>query len=140
MKVHTDKSLSGIGSYFQGRDNCRDHSTVIHSIKTVKDLRDTDKKFREAFYAIERKLLLKCRKTSKGSFSTSTVINFRFYFIKKIRRYVAKVVYIQPVKEQVDEPIKEVIGEPIKFRYTKYNSPFANLMAQDGAYSGYKHY
>ena len=134
IKEFTKKSLAETGKYFNGRCKCKDHATILHAIKAVNNQLDTDKKFKEAFNVIERKLLLKGRKSLKGSFSTSTVINFRFYFIKKIRRYTAKVVYISPVKEQIK------YGEPIKFRYTKYNSPFANLMAQDGAYSGYKHY
>lgn len=42
-KELTDASLKSIGMYFEGKD----HSTVIHAIRTVKDLYDTSKQFRK---------------------------------------------------------------------------------------------
>lgn len=48
----TNHSFKTIGLHFGGRD----HSTVIHAIKTVDGLRKTDKKIREILVAIERKI------------------------------------------------------------------------------------
>ena len=42
-KAFTKNSLKTIGEHFGGRD----HTTVIHSCQTVKDLMDTDTVFRE---------------------------------------------------------------------------------------------
>ena len=49
-KQHTKTSLKGIGEKFGGRD----HSTVIHSCKTVQDLMDTDEKFKETAMEMEK--------------------------------------------------------------------------------------
>ena len=49
-KHHTKTSLKGIGEKFGGRD----HSTVIHSCKTVQDLMDTDEKFKETAMEMEK--------------------------------------------------------------------------------------
>ncbi|NBO48186.1 MAG: chromosomal replication initiator protein DnaA [Chitinophagia bacterium] len=43
-KIFTKNSLKTIGEHFGGRD----HTTVIHSCQTVKDLMDTDNMFRES--------------------------------------------------------------------------------------------
>ena len=43
LKEKTDYSLKRIGSLFENRD----HSTVIHALKSIQDLLDTDKKFVE---------------------------------------------------------------------------------------------
>lgn len=48
----TKKSLATIGSEFGGRD----HSTVVHASKTVKNLQETDKDFRRYMEDIERLL------------------------------------------------------------------------------------
>ena len=50
----TTYSLVKIGSTFVGRD----HSTVIYSIKTIKDLLDTDDKFKTSVYELEKKIKL----------------------------------------------------------------------------------
>ncbi len=50
-KKYTKKSLSEIGAAFN-----KDHSTVVHAIKTVKNLYETDKEFRIFLDDIERKL------------------------------------------------------------------------------------
>ncbi len=42
-KEFTSFSLKAIGEHFDGKD----HTTVIHSIQTVKDLRDTDAKYND---------------------------------------------------------------------------------------------
>ena len=42
FKLRTNLSLTAIGNYFE-----RDHATTLHSIKTVKNLIDTDRIFRE---------------------------------------------------------------------------------------------
>ncbi len=49
-KHHTKTSLKAIGEKFGGRD----HSTVIHSCKTVQDLLDTDEKFKEILLELEK--------------------------------------------------------------------------------------
>ena len=51
-KNHTKDSLKQIGANFGGRD----HSTVIYSCKTVKDLMDTDLIFRDTVQELERKV------------------------------------------------------------------------------------
>ncbi len=45
IKEYTDLSLKMIGQQFGGRD----HSTVIHALQSVKNMLDTDKKFRQQF-------------------------------------------------------------------------------------------
>ena len=51
-KKYTNNSLKSIGSHFGGRD----HSTVIHSCTTVKDLIDTDKKIKKEVDELEKKI------------------------------------------------------------------------------------
>jgi chromosomal replication initiator protein len=53
-KEFTDLSLVMIGTYLG-----RDHSTVIHAISSVENMRDTDRKFKVAFSEIEKKLKMK---------------------------------------------------------------------------------
>lgn len=122
MKIYTKKSLAEIGKCFHGRDKYKDHSTIIHAIKAVNNQIDTDKEYREAFRTIKRKLFKEGERT-EGSFSTSTTINFRFYFIKKIRRYATI-----------------IIKEPVKFDKTeKRVSPYATIeSANNRPYSGYR--
>ncbi len=48
----TNKSLKAIGSHFGGRD----HSTVIYSCKSVRDMMDTDLIFKETVEELEKKL------------------------------------------------------------------------------------
>lgn len=42
FRLKTNLSLSAIGNYFQ-----KDHATALHSLKTVRNLRETDKEFRK---------------------------------------------------------------------------------------------
>lgn len=51
-KQFTKNSLKVIGKHFGGRD----HSTVIHSCQAVKDMMDTDKKFRESVADLQKKI------------------------------------------------------------------------------------
>jgi chromosomal replication initiator protein len=53
-KKMTTHSLKTIGLHFGGRD----HSTVIHALKTVEELRKKDKKTKEELAALERKIEL----------------------------------------------------------------------------------
>lgn len=53
-KAFTKNSLKTIGEHFGGRD----HTTVIHSCQTVKDLMDTDNVFRENVLEIQQKVQL----------------------------------------------------------------------------------
>ena len=48
----TTYSLAKIGGTFGGRD----HSTVIYSVKTIKDLLDTDDSFRTTVAELEKKI------------------------------------------------------------------------------------
>ncbi|MFC5269541.1 chromosomal replication initiator protein DnaA [Adhaeribacter terreus] len=50
-KEYTSHSLKSIGYHFGGRD----HSTVIHSVQTVSDLIDTDKKFKASIQELQKK-------------------------------------------------------------------------------------
>lgn len=54
-KEYTKFSLKSIGYHFGGRD----HSTVIHAVQSVSDMRDSDKKFRASFEELEKKLKMK---------------------------------------------------------------------------------
>ncbi len=51
-KNYTENSLQNIGNNFGGKD----HSTVIYSINTVKDLMDTDTLFKETVAELEKKV------------------------------------------------------------------------------------
>jgi chromosomal replication initiator protein len=53
-KAFTKNSLKSIGEHFGGRD----HTTVIHSCQTVKDLMDTDSGFRENVLELQQKVQL----------------------------------------------------------------------------------
>lgn len=52
VKQHTEKSLKAIGQMFGGRD----HSTVLYSIKTVRDLIETNDEIRASLQELERKI------------------------------------------------------------------------------------
>ncbi len=54
-KEFTSHSLKSIGYHFGGRD----HSTVIHSVQTVSDLVDTDKKFKASIQELQKKFKVK---------------------------------------------------------------------------------
>ena len=51
MHNHTKRSLASIGSIVG-----KDHATVLHSVKTINNLCDTDKKFREMYEFIENRV------------------------------------------------------------------------------------
>lgn len=53
-KAFTKNSLKTIGEHFGGRD----HTTVIHSCQTVKDLMDTDTLFKESVLELQHKVQL----------------------------------------------------------------------------------
>src|SRR6476469_5184503 len=53
-KAFTKNSLKTIGEHFGGRD----HTTVIHSCQTVKDLMDTDNLFKESVLELHQKIQL----------------------------------------------------------------------------------
>lgn len=53
-KTFTKNSLKTIGEHFGGRD----HTTVIHSCQTVKDLMDTDSSFKESVMDLQQKVQL----------------------------------------------------------------------------------
>ncbi|HET9056577.1 MAG TPA: chromosomal replication initiator protein DnaA [Chitinophagaceae bacterium] len=53
-KAFTKNSLKTIGEHFGGRD----HTTVIHSCQTVKDLMDTDSGFKESVMELQQKVQL----------------------------------------------------------------------------------
>ncbi|MEY4050806.1 MAG: chromosomal replication initiator protein DnaA [Bacteroidota bacterium] len=63
-KAFTKNSLKTIGEHFGGRKTIgehfggRDHTTVIHSCQTVKDLMDTDSMFRENVMELTQKVQL----------------------------------------------------------------------------------
>lgn len=53
-KEYTKNSLKSIGKYFGGRD----HSTILHSCKTVKDRMDTDVAFKDTVANLEKRMQL----------------------------------------------------------------------------------
>ena len=54
-KIYTKHTFANIGEYFGGKD----HSTVIHSVNTVQNLIQTDKKFKAKVNEMKKKLKLK---------------------------------------------------------------------------------
>ena len=54
-KEHTSHSLKTIGYHFGGRD----HATVIHSVQTVSDMIDSDRKFRDQISELRKKFVHK---------------------------------------------------------------------------------
>ncbi len=54
-KLYTTHSLATIGDYFGGKD----HSTVIHSVRTVENLIQTDKKLKAKVKEMQKKLKIK---------------------------------------------------------------------------------
>ena len=50
-KKYTKASLASIGSQIGKRD----HATVLHACRTVENLADTDKQFREYIYDLGKK-------------------------------------------------------------------------------------
>jgi len=54
LKQNTKLSLAQIGAMFR-----KDHATVLHSIKTVNNLADTDKCYRQDLKAIAKKIELR---------------------------------------------------------------------------------
>lgn len=56
-KEYTDTSLKEIGSHFGNRD----HSTVIYSCTTVKNLKDTEQSYNDTVTELERKIKLNLR-------------------------------------------------------------------------------
>jgi len=52
VKEYTDQSLKAIGRMFGGRD----HSTVLYSIKTVRDLMETNDEIKKSLAELERKI------------------------------------------------------------------------------------
>lgn len=56
-KQYTKNSLKNIGSHFGGRD----HSTILHSCKTVKDRIDTDTAFKDAVFDLERRMQIRVK-------------------------------------------------------------------------------
>ena len=53
-KMLTKNSLASIGSDIGGKD----HATVLHAVRTVKNLIETDKHFRSYVEEIEKKIKL----------------------------------------------------------------------------------
>ena len=53
-KEYTKNSLKSIGKYFGGRD----HSTILHSCRTVKDRMDTDRAFKDTVIVLEKRMQL----------------------------------------------------------------------------------
>ncbi len=54
-KDHTSHSLKSIGYHFGGRD----HSTVIHALRSVGDMMDTDAKFRHSVDELKKKFKMR---------------------------------------------------------------------------------
>lgn len=58
LRRHTDKSLERIGSFVGEKD----HTTVMHGIKTIKNLCETNREFREVFTEIDKEVSRIARK------------------------------------------------------------------------------
>lgn len=52
LRKHTNMSLKAIGDYFRGKD----HTTVLHACNTVRDLMQTEPKFKRSVQLIEERL------------------------------------------------------------------------------------
>ena len=54
LKHYTKLSLAAIGEYFENeKDHIFDHATVLHACKTVNDLKQTNKEFRDKFETVK---------------------------------------------------------------------------------------
>lgn len=54
LKRHTKLSLEAIGEYFENdHEHVFDHATVLHAIRTVNNLRETNKDFRDKFETVK---------------------------------------------------------------------------------------
>jgi chromosomal replication initiator protein len=53
LNHYTKLSLESIGGYFESEGHKFDHATVLHAIKTVNNLRQTDKELRDKFEKIK---------------------------------------------------------------------------------------
>jgi hypothetical protein len=77
------KGSKAVGFYI-GR---KDHATVMHAIKTIKNLRDTDKNFAKDFYIIEAKYEMIKTDESTGY---SSVLYFFLKLKKTIEQKIIK--------------------------------------------------
>jgi len=54
LKRHTKLNLAAIGEYFENdHEHVFDHATVLHAIRTVNNLRESNKDFREKFEKVK---------------------------------------------------------------------------------------
>lgn len=61
IRRHTHMTLKSIGEYFQGdRPTPLDHTTIVHTVKLVKNLMDTDENIKNDLISLRIKLLNKC--------------------------------------------------------------------------------
>lgn len=66
MHRYTKLSLAGIGAYFENENGVSfDHATVLHACKTVNDLKETNRVFRERFEEIENLIKTKFESNAK---------------------------------------------------------------------------
>ena len=66
MHHYTKLSLAAIGAYFENENGVSfDHATVLHACKTVNDLKETNRVFREKFEEIENLIKTKLKSNAK---------------------------------------------------------------------------
>lgn len=66
MHHYTKLNLAAIGAYFENENGVSfDHSTVLHACKTVNDLRQSNRVFREKFEEIENAIKTKFESNAK---------------------------------------------------------------------------
>lgn len=58
MRKHTPNSLQSIADYFEGKKNGnrKDHTTVIHAVKVIGDLMDSDPTIQKQFTILDSKI------------------------------------------------------------------------------------
>lgn len=119
-------SLAKTGEFFEGKNGCKDHATVLHAIKSVNDQVETDRYFRRVFNEI--KVLLDSGKMKEvGRFSIT--INFRFYYFRKPRMFakVCKKYYFKhrfaiPVFQINHSIEKRPVRNPVYAGIISYNN------------------
>ena len=86
MYHHMNMSQTEVGSYFVGRKGGKDHASIIHALKTLNNLTDTDSRYRRQFDDIKELIFKKERNLSKKSalvFIVNKVCKIYFFHSKK---------------------------------------------------------
>jgi hypothetical protein len=133
MRTYTKLSLARIGMYFSGKNGCKNHATVIHSCKTVRNLMETDCRFKGDVYKLDAVF-------NSESFSSPEVFNpvdnenklhvVKINFLKgevdRLKKEVAnlqKTIILLKLKKTDYKKITEFSAEHEPMRIIEYREP-----------------